>query len=289
MKKILIYILIILAALFLYQNKTQLQSLVKQYSGVSLASLTPSSDLLEKIGQSTELLPEPLQNSVKPQSNFILTKGGVITETNLQRKANGEAPLKENTLLDKDATLKLQDLFEKQYFEHVSPTGVAPADLADKVGYKYILVGENLALGNFKNDKELVEAWMNSPGHRENILNKKYLEIGVAVGKGIYQGQETWIAVQSFGTPLSSCPSVNTDEKQQIDSNRSLINQMSAELAQKKAQIESATYQNRDDYNESVSIYNSLVEKFNTLVEQTKALVEDYNNQVNIVNQCIKQ
>jgi len=112
--------------------------------------------------------------------------------------------------------LQLDDIFEKQYFAHISPEGLGPSDLAEKSGYEYIMIAENLALGNFKDDNTLVNAWMDSPGHRANILNNRYTEIGVAVGKGFFSesnennkeeiATEVWIAVQEFGLPLSSCP-----------------------------------------------------------------------------------
>src|SRR6185369_15716694 len=119
---------------------------------------------------------------------------------------SGLPALKENALLDKAAKKKLDDMFAQQYFEHINPQGKGPSDLAKSVGYDYIAIGENLALGNFKNDAELVQAWMDSPGHRANILNKQYTEIGVAVGQGTYEGKKTWLAVQEFGRPTSSCP-----------------------------------------------------------------------------------
>ena len=66
-------------------------------------------------------------------------------------------------------------------------------------------------------------AWMNSPGHRANILNPHFQEIGVAVGKGMYEGHETWIAVQSFGMPLSACPASDANLKIKIDANNGMI------------------------------------------------------------------
>jgi uncharacterized protein YkwD len=93
-------------------------------------------------------------------------------------------------------------MFENQYFAHESPTGEKVSDLAKKFGYDFLLIGENLAMGNFSSDEDLVLAWMESPGHRENILNEKYQEIGVAVKKGIFEGKEVWIAVQHFGLPF---------------------------------------------------------------------------------------
>ena len=65
--------------------------------------------------------------------------------------------------------------------------------------YPYLAAGENLALGDFKNANELVAAWMASPGHRANILNGVYRDIGVATGFDAFEGRKTIIVVQIFG------------------------------------------------------------------------------------------
>ncbi len=113
--------------------------------------------------------------------------------------------LSKNAKLTSAATAKANDLFEKQYFEHVSPTGESAADLVIAEGYNYRIVGENLALGDFKSEKELVDAWMASEGHRENILKKDYQEIGVASKLSKFEGRITWVSVQIFGTRAPEC------------------------------------------------------------------------------------
>ncbi len=221
---------------------------------------------------------------VSPQ---ILTKEGVFSYTNLARAQNGALPaLFYNTTLERSAQLKLNDMFTKQYFEHVSPLGVGPSDLAKTAGYAYLVVGENLALGNFENNAKLVDAWMASPGHRANILNVQYQEIGIAVGKGVYEGRETWLAVQSFGKPLSSCPAINTATKTTIDNNNSQIAFLKAELDTKKALLESTPPHNLS-YNIVVGEYNALVPIYNALVEATRVLIAQYNAEVQAFNVCI--
>src|SRR3989344_4832623 len=183
--------------------------------------------------------PGPLRVLVQAPTTSALSILGVIEHTNIERAQNGGLPaLVENYTLNRDAQMKVDDMFAKQYFEHVSPIGVGPADLAKAVGYAYVIVGENLALGDFGSDEKLVTAWMNSPGHRANILNSHYQEIGVAVGKGIYEGRETWLAVQSFGMPLSACPTIDAQIKTQIENNNMQIAMERAQIDTKKAQIE---------------------------------------------------
>lgn len=251
-----------------------------------LVHLNRNSQLLGRLEES-HLLPPPLRSAIDAR-NALLTQTGTLEWTNYQRKQESLKSLKLNPLLNQAAQKKLADMFAMQYFEHESPSGVGPSDLADEVGYAYVIVGENLALGNFENDKALVEAWMNSPGHRENILNDRYEEIGIAVGKGTFEGREVWLAVQSFGTPLSSCPSIDENLKKQLDDNQSEITVLQARLASMRAEIES-TDRSSSSYNAKVKQYNVLVDELNVLINTTKDIVQQYNSQVNSFNACLKQ
>jgi len=234
--------------------------------------------------------PGPLRAEALPVSapaSKDLSLHGVIQYTNIARAENGSLPpLVENSTLDLDAQIKLNDMFAKQYFEHVSPSGIGPADLAQAVGYAYVVVGENLALGDFGGDQGVVTAWMNSPGHRANILNAHYQEIGVAVGKGMYEGHNTWLAVQSFGMPLSACPAINAALKVTIDANNTTIASYKAQLEAKKAQID-ATSTSDPSYNTFVNEFNALIPEYNNLIEVNRANVASYNLGVQTFNACI--
>lgn len=130
-----------------------------------------------------------------------LTRERVIYFTNAARSGNGLHELKENSLLNAVAEERAKDMFEKQYFDHISPTGEDDADVARRIGYRYKKIGENIAKGWYLNDKKLVDGWMQSHGHRKNILNSGFDEIGVAVVKGKFEGDEVIIGVQIFGLP----------------------------------------------------------------------------------------
>src|SRR4051812_46532866 len=108
-------------------------------------------------------------------------------------------------------------MISKRYFSHQFPTGAGPPEVVSASGYDFITVGENLALGVFKNEQDLIDAWMASPGHKENILNKEWREIGVAVVIGKYEGVEEYFAVQEFGTPASVCPKPSASLKQNLE------------------------------------------------------------------------
>lgn len=125
----------------------------------------------------------------------------VIKLTNESRAKENMPALKEDKKLSKAAEEKAQDMFDKNYFAHISPTGKTPWDFIAAEGYNYRFAGENLAI-NFTDAKEQEKAWMESPLHRKNILSPDYQEIGVAVKSGIIDGHKTIVTVQEFGTKM---------------------------------------------------------------------------------------
>jgi hypothetical protein len=128
-----------------------------------------------------------------------ITKTALIEFLNSERKNRGLAPLFENPALDQSAYLKAKDILEKNYFSHFSPDGISPWYWFKIAGYDYQFAGENLAIG-FLDSKEVHEAWMKSPLHRQNILNPNYKEVGIAVLKGEFNGNEVYVVVQHFGS-----------------------------------------------------------------------------------------
>ncbi len=244
---------------------------------------------LKNLGEEVSA-PPPLK-SKNSSNKGVLSRAGIIQQTNLQRAANGNLPaLKENDQLNAAAWAKAADIFSQQYFDHVNPQGKGPADVTREAGYEYISVGENLAMGFFEDDKDLVEAWMNSPGHRENILNGKYEEIGAAAIKGMYEGKETWVAVQEFGRPASSCPRVDVTLKASIDSLQNEIDALQDQLVAMKVELDSMnpkTPEEYEAYNKKVAEYNSQIKIFNNKVDVLKTQSARYNSQVSVYNICL--
>lgn len=232
--------------------------------------------------------PPPLRADKESPKSF-LAKSGIITWTNIQRNAQGLMPLSENENLNNAAALKAGDMLEKQYFDHVSPSGVDVGDLAEAVGYKFITIGENLALGNFESDKILVQAWMDSPGHRENILGSRFTEIGVAAVKGIFEGEPTWIAVQEFGLPLSACPDPDKLLRMRIESNTIQLQEIENGLKTKQREMNSMRPKWGGKYNKKVDEYNALVLQYNNLHETTEFMTAKYNNQIKKFNACVSR
>lgn len=153
-----------------------------------------------------------------PKTIFFadLTKSALIQLTNQERQILGLPVLKENPKLTEAAYQKAQDMLQYDYFSHYSPTGISPWYWFKKVGYDYQLAGENLAIG-FLDSQEVVEAWKNSPSHRENLLNPNFREIGLAVLKGDFQGAETTVVVQLFGSPKKEVKTGQEEIKERVE------------------------------------------------------------------------
>ena len=152
--------------------------------------------------------------SIQSYSNLIIGKPGllgyatnisvseVIRLTNLERTTRGIPALTESSILDKGAQLKASDMFRDDYWAHFAPDGTSPWHFFSISGYKYSIAGENLAK-NFQTSSGTVAGWMASKaGHRENLLNPAYNEIGVAVVDGVLLGEETTLVVQFLAKPV---------------------------------------------------------------------------------------
>lgn len=127
----------------------------------------------------------------------------IIELTNAERIKAGVTTLKQNDLLNQAALAKATDMFEDNYWAHISPTGTEPWYFITQSGYKYQHAGENLAR-DFSNPTDVVKAWMASPTHKQNIVDDRYKDIGVAVMDGYINGVETTLVVQMFGTTQTS-------------------------------------------------------------------------------------
>lgn len=284
MKKLLLFISTIFVIWIIFGNGI----------GVIMSRFNVNLSPLEKISENIKMIerqilaPPPLVSS-KDSENSLLTNDGVVRWTNNARNKNNLVSLKTTDKLNKAALNKANDIIKNQYFEHISPTGVGPADLVGAVGYEYIVVGENLALGNFSDDEELVFAWMQSPGHRANILNVKYTELGVAVVNGVYEGKKTWVAVQEFGLPLSVCTGPDKTLKAKIDDYKKQSDDLEKKLTSLKVLIEKPSTRISNLYKTQVNSYNALVVEYNGLLANLKKLISQYNVQIDKFNLCINQ
>jgi len=127
----------------------------------------------------------------------------LIDEANENRALYNITPLTRNSTLERAASEKANDMAFYSYFAHISPTGITPWYWFTKAGYHFVYAGENLAI-NFNDSEAVTRAWMDSPGHRANILNGNFTEIGIATANGYYEGHPTIFVVQLFGKPITA-------------------------------------------------------------------------------------
>lgn len=216
---------------------------------------------------------------------------GVITGTNDVRVKNNRSQLVENKFLTAAAHARIKDMFEKQYFEHESPTGVKPAEVAEKSGYDYLQFGENIAMGEFSNDQALMDAWLNSPPHRENIMKPVFSEIGVAVERGTLFGKQVWLAVQLFGKPTAACTAPDADLKKQIDRGNIDYDAMEEKLTALRAELDTTQPKTNDEidaYNQKVADHNQLIDDLKAFLEKINKIRLEYNTQVDAYNVCLE-
>ncbi|KEZ47683.1 hypothetical protein GS18_0218650 [Metabacillus indicus] len=107
----------------------------------------------------------------------------VVTLVNKERAKYGLKPLAANWEVARVARYKSEDMRDKNYFSHTSPTYGSPFDMMKSFGIQYSYAGENIAAGQ-STAQSVVTAWMNSEGHRKNILSSNFKEIGVGYAKG---------------------------------------------------------------------------------------------------------
>jgi len=195
----------------------------------------------------------------------------IIFYTNLERQKRNIPSLSQNQTLNLVAEKRIKDMVDFNYFAHESPSGNDAKTLAEKLGYSYLLIGENLAFGYFKDEKDIVEAWMKSKGHRENILNESYKEIGVAVKIVTLQKRKGYLAVQIFATPSSVCPLPDQNLLGKIKEMEKEKEEMEKRLLTKKEEIEKIEKEIEKIYEEATQILNEgdlLIKKGNELVKK---------------------
>jgi uncharacterized protein YkwD len=124
----------------------------------------------------------------------------VLSRVNAERRAAGLAPLAANTLLDRAAQRHAEDMLRRSYFSHKGLDGSTILERVQATGYPARTVGENIAEGQFSVD-QVMEGWMDSPGHRRNILERNFRELGVGVARGVSEPgrRHRIIWVQNFG------------------------------------------------------------------------------------------
>lgn len=240
-----------------------------------------------------------------------LNQTAIIDLTNKARTSNGLSPLNENPLLNAIAEKRAEDMLEKQYFAHVSPFGEQASDIAQRVGYRYKIIGENIASGHFFTNQKVIDGWMQSPGHRKNILSTEVEELGAAIIKGKMDGEETWIAVQIFGLqsreiskPICTAPSQTLFreievKKTELGDLKDRVTKLKQELDSENASIQAdrrlstRTPSDTNNLNLRIRVYNEKSNLHNNYLADMKAksvvvqsMINEYNEMVQAHNKC---
>jgi uncharacterized protein YkwD len=263
-----------------------------QLATTTLQPLNGSTSITQKENSNKPSVNNPTPDVYAPK---LITSGEdlnirqIISLTNTERKNNDSnlVNLNENSVLKNIAAIRVKDMFTLQYFEHNSPKGDNASKEAIENNYNYITIGENIALGNFDGSKGLVTAWMNSPGHRANILNKNYTEIGVYEMQGTYKGQSVWIAAQIFGKPIKGCISPSDVLKDKIAKYKVSADSMMSNIKNIDEELKTSISDNQI-YNSKVAERNTLAGLYNSLASEIKISVVEFNSQVSAYNVCIK-
>jgi uncharacterized protein YkwD len=186
-------------------RKTLTSALPSAPSATPVAAASPAATIAAVLAspcQNTELMPEA--------ANIALVRGAVLCLINRERAENGESPLTTSPELEAAAEGHTEELIADDYFAHISPSGETPVDRIRDTGYipsrsDGYVIGENLAWGTYglATPQAIVSAWIASPGHLANILEKQYRETGVGivpeVPSSLGEGEPGATYAQEFG------------------------------------------------------------------------------------------
>jgi len=211
----------------------------------------------------------------------------IVDATNRERISAGLSPLVVNSALTASAKIKADDMVTLQYFEHESPNGRVVSDLATTAGYDYVAVAENLAYGDSVDGTAFVKRWMDSSGHRANILNPKYKEIGVYVEKGVYEGRSVWFAVQHFGADRSNCPPLDTGLRDSIEKIKRTLAKEQESITLQKALLTASDRVHDQEFFEAVTALNTQIAEYNTSLVLLQEKINQYNPQTIPFNTCV--
>lgn len=142
-----------------------------------------------------------------PLADLAAVRERMLAAVNAERRKAGLAPLTLEEKLSWAAQKHAEDMLARSYYAHASPEGTSPLARALTAGYPSRRVGENIATGHFSVE-EVVDAWMHSSGHRRNILDGAFTQIGVGLAVGRFEDRYRLLWVQEFGTPSIPAGSV---------------------------------------------------------------------------------
>jgi len=137
--------------------------------------------------------------AIRPATASEISAQTLFELTNQVRVSQGLPTLDFSDRLEKAALAKAEDMVETGYFDHFGPAGQTPWQFMEQANYHYDYGGENLAIG-FTSSQEIIQAWLDSPTHRQNLLEPNYEDVGIAVLPALVDGLPDYLVVQMFGS-----------------------------------------------------------------------------------------
>lgn len=171
-----------------------------------------------------------------------ITLQELLLLTNTKRQAAGLSTLVINDQLSLAASIKARDMLSKNYWAHNAPDGTTPWVFFKRVNYDYIYAGENLARG-FSSSSDVVNAWMASQTHKDNMLSKNYQEVGFTVVEGKLLGEDTTLVVEMFGG--RAAPTLARETKENLALNPPSLKQERAVSSLENGDVQSFTSEKR--------------------------------------------
>ncbi len=220
------------------------------------------------------------------EKNFTGDAQEIIDLANQARKEESLSSLEENSKLSQSAKKKAQHMKDNDYFEHTSPNGIQPWYFAEKTGYEYKVFGENLAEGFFSAEN-VHKGWMNSPGHKENILSKDFEEIGVGILEFKRNGKQSYLIVQHFASPITQNPEetiniCDLESKENCEEAEDRLEEVEKIIEEQEEILDEALEKGTE---EGVGKIRDNLEK----LEETEDEIEDYIEECNaFLSRCDK-
>jgi len=193
--------------------------------------------------------------------------GKMLAMINEDRRKNKLPEFKWNKKLCESAKEKATDMSKNSYFAHVSPSNIDPYYFIGKAGYKYSYAGENLAMNAYVAESAHT-GFMNSPGHRENILNENYEEIGIAYSWGKVDGNDAFFIVEHFGSQNQGEASA-TSKTKIICQDKDKAEKRIKELKKEKTKI-SEYLDDADEIKDNLEETNKDTEEINDYISDMK-------------------
>lgn len=129
-----------------------------------------------------------------------ISADSVVARSNVIRVKQARLPLRADAALAQAAQLRARELVAGAYFDHVRPDGAPFSTAVIEARYPFERVAENLAI-DYLNESPLLDGWLESPSHRQALLNPEYAHVGIGVASGVIGGKPTIVTVQLLGRP----------------------------------------------------------------------------------------